>query len=132
MNDRPLTPAEKALIEREFIYEQAELLKKRRNCTRIFIFGVICALVSAFSVYVGGLIWLSFLARAIWALSIAAFLIYLGSPLPYSRFSGSVTNPWRESLSEIREPTQAIQAAILLGAFPILRLFIGMLILSAK
>src|SRR5690606_9563672 len=112
--------------------EQAQNLKKQKNCTRIFVLGIICAFTSAFFSYFSGLIWLSFLTRVLWVISIASYIIYLGSPLPYSRFSGSVTNPWKESLSEFREPKQAIQAAILLGAFPILRLLIGVLIVSLK
>ena len=124
---RNLTPAEKALIEREFIYKQDLLIARRRNGTRIFVIGLVFAFVSAASIYSGTLFWLSFVARVLWLLTIAAFLIYLGAPLPYSQGGGSdsAMNPWRDSLSELKEPTQVVQAAILLGSFVIFRLFIG-------
>ena len=124
---RNLTPAEKALIEREFIYKQDLLIARRRNGTRIFVIGLVFAFVSAASIYSGTLFWLSFVARVLWLLTIAAFLIYLGAPLPYSQGGGSdsAMNPWRDSLSKLKEPTQVVQAAILLGSFVIFRLFIG-------
>ena len=127
MSTRNLTPAEKALIEREFVYKQDLLIAKRRNGTRVFVLGLLFAFVSAASTYSGTLFWLSFVTRVLWLLTIAAFLIYLGAPLPYSQGvgSGSAMNPWKDSLSELKEPTQVVQAAVLLGSFTIFRLLVG-------
>ena len=127
MSTPNLTPAEKALIEREFVYKQDLLIAKRRNGTRVFVLGLLFAFVSAASTYSGTLFWLSFVARVLWLLTIAAFLIYLGAPLPYSQGvgSGSAMNPWKDSLSELKEPTQVVQAAVLLGSFTIFRLLVG-------
>ena len=126
MSPRDLTPAEKELIEREFVYKQDLLMARRRNGTRIFVIGLLFAFTSAACAYIGALFWLSFVARVLWLLTIAAFLIYLGAPLPYSRGVGSSSamNPWRDSLSELKEPAQVVQAAVLLGSFTVFRLLV--------
>jgi hypothetical protein len=134
MGPRNLTPAEKALIEREFVYKQNWLIARRRNGTRIFVIGLLFAFVSAVCTYLGTLFWISFITRLLWLLTIAAFLIYLGAPLPYSQGvgSGSGLNPWKDSLSELKEPIQVVQAAVLLSSFVAFRLLIGAFLASLK
>jgi hypothetical protein len=119
-----MTPAEKALIEKQFMAKQAAIAKRRHAMESVFLIGLIAAVVGAFSYAFIGKTVTSHCLMTFWILSCG---VYTGFAIWPLRFDKDIDprwhlNPWQEALQKLGSEGRQLEGIVLLASFPLLRL----------
>jgi hypothetical protein len=132
--DRPLSPEEKRLVEREFVARQEAAARRRSFARRLFLIGLSAGLGAAAlrEFHVGTIA--TTLLRIVWVICI---LGYVGVGVFPASFSKDIDprwhlNPWQEALQNLSEGRTQFEAIALLAGPLVARMLFSFLYLGFK